>query len=272
MTSQLLLLLLLLACSSCSLAIRIKNSTIGNFNKDQRIVGGQVAEEGFAPYQISLQGLNGAHSCGGAIIGQKHVLTAGHCVDGADPAMMVVVTGTNQYNRPGARHFIQTIYVHCRYDVPLYHNDIAMLVLTEPIEWNERTQPIALPTEPMLPGAEVILTGWGSTVLWGSSPIDLQVLYLSYVPHDRCQMLLSNPEDCDVGHICTFSKEGEGACHGDSGGPLISNNQLVGLVNWGWPCGTGVPDAHAGAYFYLDWIRSVISGNVKCGSYHITER
>uniref|UniRef100_A0A6P4F7H7 Chymotrypsin-2 n=1 Tax=Drosophila rhopaloa TaxID=1041015 RepID=A0A6P4F7H7_DRORH len=271
MLAVVLLTLLGLGGFSATTAIRIKgNSSEGGIFRDQRIVGGQAADEGFAPYQISLQGISGAHSCGGAIISERWVLTAAHCVVNANIQWLVVVTGTNQYNRPGGRYFLEAIHIHCNHDNPAMHNDIALLHLIEPIVWDERTQPIPLALVPMQPGDEVILTGWGSTVLWGSSPIDLQVLYLQYVPHRECKALLSDDEDCDVGHICTFSRLGEGACHGDSGGPLISNGYLVGLVNWGWPCATGLPDVHASIFYYRDWIRKVMSGNTKCtgfGSY-----
>ncbi|XP_017118595.1 chymotrypsin-2 [Drosophila elegans] len=262
MSAVVLLILLVLEGFSSISAIRIKgNSSEEGIFENQRIVGGQVADDGFAPYQISLQGISGAHSCGGAIISERWVLTAAHCVVSANIQWLVVVTGTNKYNQPGGRYLLKAIHIHCNYDTPKMHNDIALLQLIEPIGWNERTQPIPLPLVPMQPGDEVILTGWGSTVLWGASPIDLQVLHLQYVPHRECKILLSGDEDCDVGHPL---RQGEGACHGDSGGPLISNGYLVGLVNWGWPCATGVPDVHASVYFYRSWIRDVMSGNAKC--------
>ncbi|XP_030376376.1 chymotrypsin-2 [Scaptodrosophila lebanonensis] len=261
-------LLILGAIATGAAGIRVKNAT--QLAKDQLVVGGEAAEEGFAPYQVSLQTLSGSHFCGGAIVNELWVLTAAHCVVGAWPELVAVASGTNQYTRPGAINYVSAIYTHCNYDNPLMHNDIALLKLTDPLTWNERTQPIPLAVAPMREGDEVILTGWGTTVAGGSVPVNLQVLYLKFVPHEPCKQALNDDPDCDVGHICTFSRAGEGACHGDSGGPLISGGRLVGLVNWGWPCGLGMPDVHASVLFYRDWIRNVIGGNAKCGGYQST--
>lgn len=44
-----------------------------------RIVGGADATTGQFPYQISLR-LTNIHNCGGSIIDNQWILTAGHCV------------------------------------------------------------------------------------------------------------------------------------------------------------------------------------------------
>ncbi|XP_016942628.4 chymotrypsin-1 [Drosophila suzukii] len=229
-----------------------------------RIKGGEEAEIGFAPYQVSLQRTVGSHNCGGAILNEKWIITAGHCVENFTPALVNVITGTNKWAEPGGIYYTEEIHMHCMYDQPYMHNDIALVKLTQNITFNELTQPIDLPNRPVRSGDEIVLTGWGAEEAYGGSVENLQKLTLGFVPLDECYDIFNQTSSMGVGHICTFSREGEGSCHCDSGGPLVSNGHLVGVVNWGRPCGVGFPDVQANVYYYLDWIRSKISGNDRC--------
>lgn len=57
--------------------------------------------------------------------------------------------------------------------------------------------------------------------------------------------------------LCAFTRVREGACHGDSGGPLAVNGQLVGVVSWGRPCANGFPDQYMRISSYTPWIQQV---------------
>lgn len=53
----------------------------GNQNQDPLIVGGRMARPGEAPYQVAVKWFNFFH-CGGAILREKWVITAAHCLEG----------------------------------------------------------------------------------------------------------------------------------------------------------------------------------------------
>lgn len=69
------LLLCLLAVQSISGAlVREKSRHIKDY--PERIVGGEVAERGQFPYQVQLQFI-GTHYCGGAVLNENWIVTAG---------------------------------------------------------------------------------------------------------------------------------------------------------------------------------------------------
>ncbi|GBP77386.1 Chymotrypsin-1 [Eumeta japonica] len=63
--------------------------------------------------------------------------------------------------------------------------------------------------------------------------------------------------------ICSLTRAGEGACHGDSGGPLIEGDSLVGIVSWGMPCARGYPDVYTRVFAFKTWILDHIAGDLN---------
>ncbi|KAH8288740.1 hypothetical protein KR054_009160 [Drosophila jambulina] len=228
-----------------------------------RIAGGNTASEGSWPWIGSIQNVYSYHLCGCSIIDKRWVLTAASCVSGLRARNLIVVTGTNNWWSLTASYYqVDQIHVHCNFDKPLYHNDIALLHLSEDIVYDEVTQNITLADiDELTMGETLSFAGWGSPEAMGTYEQYLRESSGVYVPVDECIKLLGDTEDVDLGHVCVQMEAGKGACHGDTGGPLIDSQQrLVGLGNWGVPCGRGHPDVYARVPFYHDWIRTTMNG------------
>lgn len=63
----------------------------------------------------------------------------------------------------------------------------------------------------------------------------------------------------DLMTLCAFSgKKNIGICLGDSGGPLLSNNKLIGISLWGIACAKGYPDGYSRISTFVPWIEKTM--------------
>ncbi|KAM0734246.1 Chymotrypsin-1 [Formica fusca] len=228
-------------------------------DEPEAIVGGTPAALGEFPWQCSLN-LNGQHFCGGSIISSTKILTAAHCLHGSvKPPYnnFRILCGTIDPTR-GQFYAVQSIRVHPNYmDGARYAwaNDIAVITLKTPIQYNQYISPIALADSLPAPGTLTTLSGWGLTSANGPAARTLLKMHQSVVSLAQCQkdhngMTLSNT------HLCAYNRRGIGACMGDSGGPLVANGKQVGVVSWSQPCAVGVSDVYTNIVHHLNFIRS----------------
>ncbi|XP_073831856.1 transmembrane protease serine 9-like [Musca autumnalis] len=233
--------------------------TVHSVYPQGRIVGGAVASEGQFPYQVSLR-WSGAHVCGGSIIGPRYILTAAHCLtfNTADeklpPSLISVRAGSRAFNRGG--QVIEAVETYVHPDYKNFDNDIGVVKLTKPLEFNESVRAIPLATHEPPTGVPVITSGWGHTSNNGTVVEMLRYNVLSALTSVDCSHRLpAIPESV----ICLAHSQGNGVCDGDSGGPAVYNNQLVGVVNYMVrTCGSTAPDAYASVAYFLDWIEEKI--------------
>nr|CAD7424302.1 unnamed protein product [Timema monikensis] len=96
--------------------------------KDPRVVGGQSAQSGEFPYQVSIR-YNGNHICGGSVLNSRYILTAAHCVNGVYVEDLHVVSGSIHLNDQTHSSVVKRVLLHEKYyvqnDVPV--NDVALL-------------------------------------------------------------------------------------------------------------------------------------------------
>ncbi|KAG4068158.1 hypothetical protein HA402_001583 [Bradysia odoriphaga] len=223
---------------------------------EDRIFGGNRALSGQFPHQVSLRHHN-KHFCGGSIISRLKVLTAAHCIFGQLKTLTFAVVGTNVLDSGGVSYQVLDSVYHPFYNLKTTSNDVGVMTLAEPIQYNQYVQPISLATSSPSPGETLTLSGWGLTSLPGSLPNDLQFINLDTLDLKTCTKAYQEVNPITVGHVCTTSPAGKGACKGDSGGPLISDAGVqVGIVSWGVPCARGIPDVFTSVAHYYNWIQS----------------
>uniref|UniRef100_A0A182QRW9 Peptidase S1 domain-containing protein n=1 Tax=Anopheles farauti TaxID=69004 RepID=A0A182QRW9_9DIPT len=225
-------------------------------NYVNRVVGGEIAKNGSAPYQVSLQVPDRGHNCGGSLLNNRWILTAAHCIDDN----ILVLVGTNSLKEGGMLLKVDKLVYHY-YSYPKYNNNIGLVRLEKPVQFSQLVQSIEYSEKAVPANVTVRMTGWGRISENGPIPTLLQSLDVVTLTNEECKEKSMLPNHIDVGHVCTLTKAGEGACFGDSGGPLVYEGKLVGVANFAIPCGIGYPDGFARVSYYHDWIRTTMANN-----------
>lgn len=241
-----------------------------------QIVGGEKAAPGEFPWQVALldSSINNtfnAQFCGGALIDERWVVTAAHCVfDGRvePPGAVDILVGTTSLKSGGIRIDLDTIVVHPRYNERTSENDIALLRLVEPVDV-ETLPVVTLGEETALTSAGTLATaiGWGDTLVKGERfPVDLRKVNVPIVTNRVCNGPRSYAGEVRPKMLCAgFAAGGKDSCQGDSGGPLVVPDgdgglALAGITSWGARC--AAPNKY-GVYTrvarFATWIEKVLA-------------
>jgi len=242
-----------------------------------KIVGGVEATPNQWPWQVALF-IDNAWFCGGALISENYVLTAAHCADGA--TYFDIMAGAHNVRESSEPNRVEITsfngWTHPEWDPNTLSNDIALVELPEPINFNDYIKPSCQPaaSDSADVGELVTCTGWGkpSDSAGGISPVLRMVEDLPIISNAECNAIYGIVGD---GVVCIDTAGGKGTCSGDSGGPLNMKFDVVdkegnpgqkwkqvGVVSFGASagCEVGYPAGFTRNAYFMDWICSETNG------------
>ncbi|MXQ93055.1 hypothetical protein E5288_WYG017662 [Bos mutus] len=246
------------------------NDTSSNF-----VASGAPCAHGSQPWQVSL--FNGlSFHCAGVLVDRSWVLTAAHCGNnkplwarvGDDHLLLLQGEQLRRTSRP---------IVHPKYQQgsgPILprrtdEHDLMLLKLGRPVVPGPRVRPLRLPFRCTQPGDQCQIAGWATTSSRRGKSLGSQVKYNKGLSCSRVTIL--SPKECEVFYpgvitsnmMCAGLDQGQDPCQSDSGGPLVCDETLQGILSWGvYPCGSAQhPAVYTQICKYRSWIEKTIRSN-----------
>ncbi|BDU40819.1 S1 family peptidase [Vibrio nigripulchritudo] len=236
-----------------TLALGLGVFSAASYAVQPRIVNGDEITHESAPYMVALVLVTDdgyRQGCGGTLISDEWVVTAGHCVDGFNSdRFLKVAIGEEDLSQieQGQIIDIDEIVFPRDYNPFFVEPDIALIRLET--KAHEKYTPTKIPTRQVKraiasKGDYLRVSGWGMTET-GKPSQTLRSTTAPVITKRECHDKLA--EVLDVGEfdkenyknvICTY-EGASSACYGDSGGPLVGaigdTNFLFGVVSRGAP-------------------------------------
>ncbi|MER7951456.1 serine protease [Streptomyces sp. NPDC096079] len=238
----------------------------GTASPARAVVGGQEARPHQYPFMVGLVDLEERRvMCGGALVGERYVLTAAHCLTGSysSTARVGVLLGDHDLTRtddsPDAVLARPAAFLpHPGYAPATQRDDIALVRLAEPVAFGRDVRPVALPARfahGTFDHTQVEAPGWGTTSFGGRTSDVLRTVLLGTMGNATCGA--RGMSQVTAAQLCTYAP-GRDTCQYDSGGPLVhtiaGTPYVVGLVSYGRGCATDTPAVNTRVWSYLSWI------------------
>lgn len=217
-------------------------------------------------YQVAI--LCPVIMCSGVLVTTKNVVTTASCINTLLPQDVIVQAGSAQYFVGGYQSGVSAIVQHNQYNPSNYDYNVAVLTLTTPYStiimstYNIITIPIATAMIPT--NSYAFVTAYGAIDALLTLPDYLQKASLLVYPTATCQAYKKNR--ITASQFCVGDPAGKkDLCPGDQGAPMVYNNAVNGIYNWGCSCGLAAPNPSSPVFtnlvFLRSWIQKIINAS-----------
>ncbi|RXG50821.1 Serine protease 27 [Armadillidium vulgare] len=119
-----------------------------NNRRESRLIGGKTTEFNEYPWAVALL-YKGHYFCGGTLINERYVLTAAHCIRGANKNNIKVLVGEHIRSFPieTKTKYYDVVYIvyHHLFNKTTYNNDIGLVKIKGKITFMWYARPACLP-------------------------------------------------------------------------------------------------------------------------------
>lgn len=139
------------------------------------------------------------------------------------------MVGTRNLWHSETRFELAEISRHPSYNKPRMANDIAIVKIDGTFTFSADVKPIKLSKDRVKGNTQTQCVGWGR---FGDIPDAhlLRVVRVKTISTVDCQEKLRTL--AHESNMCTLAEGNEKVCQENAGGPLVLNNELVGITNW----------------------------------------